>query len=81
MRATASSLLPSHNNARSEPRLQTTLQLVAMLDPYPLSEASNQICTFMDTSQVLNLLIHDRNSMMAILNKVVRKSLAQVIVE
>ena len=40
--ATAADLRHSHSNARSEPRLQCTPQLVAMPDLNPLSEARDR---------------------------------------
>ena len=40
-----------HSNARSEPHLQTTLQLTAPPDP-KLSEARERTCIFMDASQI-----------------------------
>ena len=38
IRATAASLHHSYSNARSEPRLQPTPQLMVMLDPYPTEQ-------------------------------------------
>ena len=49
-----------HSNAGSELQLQPTPQLAAILNP--LSKARDQIHIFIDTSQVLSLLSHNRNS-------------------
>ena len=50
--ATATGLCHSHSNAESEPHLWPIPQLPAMLDPYPLSEARDWTCIFMDPSRV-----------------------------
>ena len=50
--ATAAGLHHSHSNIRSEPPLQPTPQLMAMLDPNSLSEARDQTHVLMDTSRV-----------------------------
>ena len=52
MGAAAAGLYHSHRNAGSEPHLPPTPQLMAMLDPNPLSEARNQSCILMDTGQI-----------------------------
>ena len=48
IRATAASLHHSHNNARSEPHLHLTLQLMIL---NPLSKAGDRTCVLIDTSQ------------------------------
>ena len=50
--AVATDLCHSHSNARSEPHLQPTLQLMATLVAQPADEARDQSSVFMDTSQV-----------------------------
>jgi len=50
--ATPAGLLHSHSNAGSELRLQPTPQLTAAPDSDPLSEARDQTCILMDTSQI-----------------------------
>ena len=50
----------SHSNAGSELCLHRSLQQHQILNP--LSEARDQACILMDTSRVLNLLSHNRNS-------------------
>ena len=52
IRAAAAGLYHNHSNARSF---------------NPLSEARNQTCILIDTSQVLNLLIHNRTSILFLL--------------
>ena len=56
--AAAAGLRHSHSNARSTP------QDVATPDrPFnPLSKAEDQICILMDTTWILNLLSHNKNS-------------------
>ena len=51
IRAAAASLCHSRSNARSEPRLWPAPQLMATLDPNPLSKARDQTHVLMDTSQ------------------------------
>ena len=48
--AVAASLRHSHSNARSEPCLRPTPQLMAMPDPDPLSQARDQTHILMDAS-------------------------------
>ena len=50
--ATAASPHHSHSNARSEPCLQSTPQLMATPDPYPLSEARDQTPNLMIPTQM-----------------------------
>ena len=58
----AAGLHHSHSNARSEPHLLPTLQLVATPDHLiPPNEARHQTCIVMDT-KVLNPLNHSGNS-------------------
>ena len=63
IRAAAAGLGNSHSNARSQPHLRPTPQLAAMLDCDSLSKARDWTCILMDTSQVLNPLSHNRNSL------------------
>ena len=55
----AAGLHHSHGNTRSKPRLRPTPQLTATLD---LSEARDQTCILVATSQILNPLFNSRNS-------------------
>ena len=50
--AVATGLCQSHSNAGSEPSLQPTLQLRAMLDPNALSKARDQTRNLMVPSQI-----------------------------
>ena len=50
--ATAASLRHSHSNKGSEPCLGSTPQLMARLDPQPLSKARDWTCIPMDASQI-----------------------------
>ena len=52
----------SHRNTRSKPCLWTTPQLMAMPILNPLNKARARAWVLMETSQVLNLLNHNRNS-------------------
>ena len=52
IRVVAASLRHSRSNTRSEPCLQATPQLMAMLDPQPLSKARDWIQTLMDISRI-----------------------------
>ena len=70
IRTATASLHHSQSNAGYKPHLQPTQQLVAMLDPNPLSEARDWTCIFMDTTQVFNVLNHNWDSRMAIFIKI-----------
>ena len=48
----SASLHHSHSNTVSEPFLQSMPQLMAMPDPYPLSDARDGTCILGDTSQI-----------------------------
>ena len=52
IRAIATGLSHSHSNARSEPCLQPTPQLIAMLILNPLRKAKDRTCILMDSSQI-----------------------------
>ena len=52
IRDVAAGLHHSYSNTRSELQLPTTPQLMAMLDPSPLSEVTDQTCVLMDASQI-----------------------------
>ena len=60
--AAGANLRHSRSNARSEPCLWLAAQLMATPDPWPPNEARHRTCFLMDTSRVLNLLSHNRNS-------------------
>ena len=59
IRAVTASLYHSHSNVGSEPNLHHSLRSRQILNPS--SKTRDQICIFMDTSWVLNLLSHNRN--------------------
>ena len=61
MGTAAAGLCHSHSNTRSKLHLGLTPQWQCQI-LNPLSEARDQICILMDTSWVLNLLSHNRNS-------------------
>ena len=65
--AAAASLRHSHSNAGSEPCLQPTPQLLAMLVLTPLSKAKDRTCILMDTRHILNLMRHNGNSHLFVL--------------
>ena len=50
--AVATGLSHNHCNTRSKPCLQPTPQLMAMPDPYPLSEARDRTWVLMDPNQI-----------------------------
>ena len=52
IRAVAAGLRQSHSNARSELRLRPTPQLMATLDPYPLSEPRDRTHNLMVPSLI-----------------------------
>ena len=60
--AAVAGLHHSHSNTRPEPHLWPIPQLVATPYPEPTEQARGQTHILMDTSQVLNLLTHNRNS-------------------
>ena len=60
--AAAASHSHSHSNTISEPHLRLTHSLWQGRILNPLNEARNRIRILMDTSRVLNLLSHNRNS-------------------
>ena len=62
IRAVPTSVYHSHSNVGSKLCLQPTLQLTAMLDPYPLSEARDQTLNLIAPSQIRYPLSHDGNS-------------------
>ena len=65
--AAAARLHHNHSKAGSETCLSSIPQLVATPILNPLSEARNQNCILMGTSQVLNPLSHDRTSSLLLL--------------
>ena len=63
IRDAAAGLHHSHSNTTSEQNLQLMPQLTASQILNPMREATDWTHIFMDTSQVLNLLSHNRNSL------------------
>ena len=60
--AAAAGLHHGHSNEGPEPCLQPIPQLMARMDPDPLSKARGGTCILMDTSRVHSLLSHDGDS-------------------